>query len=388
MSCWRILRQSVAALLIAALWAYGAKLLYSRVRIAFPSDPQAFWESVTVPEEIEMAEPILSTASCIEGKMTTDPYSQALLRAAADPKSSRTMAVCDISALDRLYAEREDWLLRYLACNPGWRLYTRYDRLFAERRVRRGDQWHWQDWEIQLDGASDVSKGDEFDMDFDTVESHSTICFGGLEFNWAKCKSGGQVPLPLKPEGDDFNQIETVCDGEKLSLDVYELTTFVTSRVVQAAFEMTQKEFMDVWNATNWTQMKTILPEDSVREGPASLEVLYQLTSRGEILNYAYQSWVNPGEPGETYLRAFELSQGVELGFGKDGYPAHLKYETREHSGWSENPEEKFMIGSRLTLGIKSRFCAVRLEVWFIPANGGPERKLVERVFKVKGQEQ
>ena len=23
--------------------------------------------------------------------------------------------------------------------------------------------------------------------------------------------------------------------------------------------------------------------------------------------------------------------------------------------------------------------------VWFIPANGGPERKLVERVFRVKG---
>ena len=385
MSCRRILKQSVGALLIAALWAYGAQLWCSRARIAFPADPQAFWENVTVPEGIEMAEPILSTASGIEKKMTTDTYSQALLCAAADSKSSRTVAVCDISALDRLYAEREDWLLRYLACNPGWRLYTRYGRLFAERRVQRGDQWHWQDWEVQLDGAPDVSKGDEFDMDFNTVESHSTICFGGLEFNWAKCKSGGQVPLPLKQEGDDFNQIETVCDGEKLSLDIYELTTFVTSRVVQAAFDLTQQEFMDVWNTTNWTQMKAMLPEGSVRRGPASLEVLYQLTSRGEILNYAYQSWVNPGEPGETYLRAFELSQGVELGFGKDGYPAHLKYETRENSGWSENPEEKFLIGSRLTLGLKSKFCAVRLEIWFAPANGGPERKLVERVFKVKG---
>ena len=386
MNCRRILKQSVVALLIAALWAYGAQLWCSRARIAFPADPQAFWENVTVPEGIEMAEPILSTASGIEEKLATDPYSQALLRAATDPNSSRTMAVCDISALDRLCAEREGWLLRYLACNPGWRLYTRYGRLLAERRVRRGDQWHWQDWEVQLDGVPDVSKGDEFEMDFDTVESHSTICFGGLEFNWAKCKSGGQVPLPLKQEGDDFNQIETVCDGEKLSLDVYELTTFATSRVVQAAFDLTQKEFMDVRNTTNWAQMKALLPEGSVRKGPASLEVLCQLTSRGEILNYAYQSWVNPGEPGETYLRAFELSQGVELGFGKDGYPAHLKYETREHSGWSENPEEKFMIGSGLTLGIKSRFCAVRLEVWFIPANGGPERKLVERVFRVKGK--
>ena len=385
MSRWRILKQSAVALLIATLWAYGACLWYSRARIAFPSDPQSFWERVRVPQGIEMAEPILSTAHGEKENQATDRYSQALLRAASDPASSRTKAVCDISALDKLCAEREDWLLQYLACNPGWRLYTRYDRLFAERRVLRGDQWHWQDWEVMLDRPSSGAGDDELNMDFDTAESQCTICFGGLEFNWDKCGSGGQVALPLKEEGDDFNQIETVCDGEKLSVDVYESTTFVTSRLVQVVFDLAQKEFLGVQNTTNWLQMKAILPEGSVRRGLESLEVLCQLTSRGTILNYAYQAWVNPGEPGETYLRAFELSQGVELGFGENGYPAHLKYETREHSGWSENPEEKFMIGSRISLGTKVKFCAVRLEVWFTPASGGPERKLVERVFKVKG---
>ena len=388
MSCWRMLKRVATALVIASLWVYGAKILCSRAQIAFPSDSHAFWKGVILPDKIEMVEPILSTASGVEGELTTDPYSQALLRVVADPNSSCTTAVCDISALDRLCAEREDWLLRYLACNPSWRLYVRYDRLFAERRVRRGDQWHWQDWEVFLDGVPGDSKGDEFDMDFDTVESHSTICFGGLEFNWARCKSGGRVPLPLKIEGDDFNQIEAVCDGEKLSLDVYELTTFVTSRVVQAAFDLTQKEFVGVQSTTDWPQMKAILPEGSVRTAPASLEMLYQLTSRGEILNYAYQSWLNPGEPGKTYLRAFEVSQGVELGIPTSVNGKNLKNSTLEYVGWSDNPEEKFLVGCRIDLpGSRHQTYAVRLEVWFTPASGGPERKLVEKVFRVKGQE-
>ena len=35
--------------------------------------------------------------------------------------------------------------------------------------------------------------------------------------------------------------------------------------------------------------------------------------------------------------------------------------------------------------GLVALTCFV--EIWFAPANGGPERKLVEKVFRVKGKE-
>ena len=382
-----ILRRLAVAAVIVGLWSYEAHLWYARKQIVFRHDPQSFWEKVSFPSGVDAAEPILSTMEGPLGEAETDRYSQELLRAAKDPASSRLVVKCDISALDKLCQERESWLRQYLACNPGWSFFTRHRSPIAERRVRKGDQWHRQEWRAMIVGESCGSGGDEFDLEaFDTVGSNCSIYFGGLDFNWERCRSGGQVRLPLRPDDDDdFNDIEVVCDGEKLSLDVTEMTTFVTSRVVQVAFDLTRDEFAAVQCATNWAQLKAVLPEGSVRKGPASLDVLCRLASDGKILNYAYQAWVNPGEPGETYLRLFEVSQGVELGIGIDGDPTHVKEETMEFAGWSDEPDEKFFIGSDMPLHAKRKDFAMRVEVWFIPANGGPERKLVERVFKVKG---
>ncbi len=117
-----------------------------------------------------------------------------------------------------------------------------------------------------------------------------------------------------------------------------------------------------------------------------SLELYERRTGDGKVTGYTYNAWVNSCEQGEAYLRAFEISQEVELGFGTEGSPSDLMRHTREYSGWSDDPVEKYLVGSKLRLpgGCHKPF-AVRLEVWFVPAGGGPERKLVERVFKVKG---
>lgn len=383
----RNLKRFMACFLVVSFWLYGVHLWYSRAQIVFSSDSQAFWEDVFLPEGVDMAEPIAVTVGGTV-KKETDHYSQALLRAAEDSNFSCTTIVCNISALDTLCKERKNWLYQYLACNPGWRFYKRYGQQFAERRVFKEGQWCDENWEVQIDPTPKDIECDEFDGEFDSVESQCRICFGSFEFNWSKCKSGGQVNLPIKRDEDDFNDIEVVCNGEGLSVDVIEVSTFATSRVIQTAFNLTQKEFLNVQKATNWQQMKECFPEGAVLKGLMSLNLFYDLTFRGEILNYFYRAWINPGEPGETYLKVFEVSQGAELGVGADGFPAYIKDATLEFSGWSDNPQEKFLIGSKLALNQKKKDYAARVEIWFIPASGGPERKLIERVFKLKGRVQ
>lgn len=258
-----------------------------------------------------------------------------------------------------------------------------YGRDGAERRVLKDGQWHIQEWEYLQNCEN---SGDDFEIESD--ESQCTITIGGLDFYGTKCKSGESVRLEAGPEDGSQIDCEVVCFGDGISLGVYEWTYFPTCRVMQTAFDLTKEEFAKVRNATNWPMLKAAMPEGSVRRGPSTLDLLASGSNDADVLRYSYQAWINSGEKGETYLRAFEVSQGVELGIPTPMDGGSLKNDTQEYAGWSDDPEEKFLVGSKIFLpGSRRKTYAVRLEVWFVPAGGGPERKLVERVFRVKGGE-
>lgn len=119
------------------------------------------------------------------------------------------------------------------------------------------------------------------------------------------------------------------------------------------------------------------VPDGLVRKGEASLELIKGC--QGGIFSYC--AWVNPGEPGEVYLRAYEITTGTRLSQGR------MDKRTLRRVGWSDDPEEKFSVGSEFTIyeGDWGKYYAARIELWFAPANGGKERKLIERVYKVDG---
>lgn len=382
---WRIFWATV----IILLWFWEGCIWYNRTRLAFRPDPhvasKTFWEKVAVPEDVEAAIPEPSTVDedLLSGKVATDLYSQQLIGVAADPAKSHVTLACDIAALDLLCKREPERLRRYLACNPGWRFATTGGRDSASRRVLKSGQWHAQDWRV-------VFHGEKPDGDFfvNSIESQSVIDIGGFDFYGTKCKSGDSVRLDAEPKDEGETDCEVVCCGECLTLDVVEFSSFPTCRVMQSVFDMTKIEFEKVVNATNWAMLKRTLPEGAIRQGPESLELFEQRTSDGEVMGYTYNAWVNSREQGEVYLKAFEITQGIELGFGTEGSPSDLMRHTREYAGWSDDPKETYLVGCRISFpGSRRKSFAVRLEVWFIPANGGPERKLIERVFKVKGGE-
>jgi len=96
---------------------------------------------------------------------------------------------------------------------------------------------------------------------------------------------------------------------------------------------------------------------------------------------YESELWVNPGEPGMIYLKAFEITREVQLSADR------LAKESNESVGWSDDSRELFYSNTHFMIGEGDwgKPYAARFEVWFVPDSGGPERKLMEKIFKIEG---
>lgn len=99
--------------------------------------------------------------------------------------------------------------------------------------------------------------------------------------------------------------------------------------------------------------------------------------SQGGI--YGYLATVDPGEDGEVYLQAFEVTKGTPLSSRR------IKQCTVERVSGKDN--QVIGSGKEFTIyeGDWDHYYAARIEIWFVPASGGRERKLKEKVFKVQG---
>lgn len=364
-------------LVLVILWLGVACLWWTDSCRLFETDPCILPESCTVPTTVDVPE--VNAADCREACISTenqafDAYSRELYKAGQDPGSARASVLCDISELDRLSGERQDLLFRYLACHPGWRSTVDCSgRRVATRRMVSEGFGHVHGWDADYDT----------DDNWGWIASWMSIYFDPEDFGGQRCASGTRIVPEVVSVGDHFN-IGLICQGTNLSLHLTERTSFPTSRIAQAAFDFSREEFRKLAAAKDWTDVRKLLPEPSLHRGAATLDV------RGDCsAYYLYRAQVNPGERGLVYLRAFEVSHGKELGLGGTARkPGPLESETLEFCGWSENPEEKFFVGSQFQLHehrASGKPFALRLEVWFRPANGGPDRKLVENMFKVRG---
>jgi hypothetical protein len=149
--------------------------------------------------------------------------------------------------------------------------------------------------------------------------------------------------------------------------------------LTKAALAQVDAELTPLAEQPAWETIREILPPDSIRQGEASLEL------RKSFQPGLYDSilWINPGEPGMVYLRAFEVTQGTPLSSEKP------KDASNEWIGWSESPEDLFFSNTHFTIyeGDWGKPYAARLEVWFTPDSGGLDRKIMDRVFRIEGWE-
>lgn len=96
---------------------------------------------------------------------------------------------------------------------------------------------------------------------------------------------------------------------------------------------------------------------------------------------YEFDFWTNQIESGTIYLKAFEITQ--EYALSTDRLPKRSSVKV-------SNPTDriqKFGTTSHFTIyeGDWEQPYAARFEVWFKPDNGGQERKLLNKNYKIEG---
>lgn len=103
---------------------------------------------------------------------------------------------------------------------------------------------------------------------------------------------------------------------------------------------------------------------------------------------YYYSVWIKKIEKGYCYLKAFEVTQNDRL--SEDRLKEQSRIEVFNPSDTIrlfEMSKDNYNSGRHFTIyeGDWDKPYAARLEVWFVPANGGQERKLTEKNFKIEG---
>lgn len=96
---------------------------------------------------------------------------------------------------------------------------------------------------------------------------------------------------------------------------------------------------------------------------------------------YFVYAHVNPGEPGYAYLKVFEATKNTPLSASR------MPERSTEFIGWSDKTNDQFLYNSEITVyeGDWEVYYPARFELWFVPDSGKPERKLIEKIFKIEG---
>ena len=372
------------ALLQAALgviWMVGFLCTVATLFIGemFGPSEDHFADELTIPPEVEAT--IVTPESGFEGcyfstaDVYDDDFALGVFKSLAKDGGKDATVTCDLSGLADLVHNRRDELMGYLARHPGWWLHEDHGRLCATRRLRVRGVWNHPLHGYYSGNSRTMRPGEDFEVHQRTTrfQTRTTLGFPYSPFFGRK---GAEHPATATVmagfEGSDSTVnpgVFTSCEsfGDKdFCVDVFEQTTARERRITNAALSFLKTEFAELK-----------LPADAVKRGPEEFTLrdgmqpgIYNLTLR-----------LNPGEPGVVYLKAYEVTKGTRLSEGR------LYGRSNERMGWSQDPEEKFLYENEFTIyeGDWGKPYAARIEVWFKPDSGKPERKLAERICKIEG---
>ena len=389
----------VGALFVSIMGPASEHWLYYGWRWIEPPDDTSASEFVvglSIPRDARAVLPgkygNLGGFEAAEDALPEDAYGAAIVTAVDDPLESHGRVTCDLTSLERLKVEREDLLMRYLAAHPGWHVAPEFpvsyypgrwdNRAYcAMRRLKRGGRWLSAD----NDRYSGRCRTDDFYHSYGYCV-RSGIIFGGTIESDVQCRSGETAAVRMEADSCSVGEsCALLAQGKGLSLYVEEEAEGYTApRTLQKAFDLTEGEFARLAAAKDWQEALPLLPPDAVRHGEPTIELFTSDDSTLFGTSYNYLARVNPGERGEVYLKVFEVTREQRLSAER------VSVCTREAVGWSDDPQETFTCSSWFVLyeGDGKTPYLARLELWFVPANGGMERKLIERQFKVTGGRQ
>jgi hypothetical protein len=160
-----------------------------------------------------------------------------------------------------------------------------------------------------------------------------------------------------------------------VTVEIMEQAETEERRMSKATVGELQAEFETLLNHPTQESARALLPSGAIIRGEPSISLA------GGYERYTAVIRCNPGEPGNLYLKAYEITGEVPLS------ESRLKKSSSEFIGWSDQPDELFRSSFDFTIyeGDWDQYYGARIEVWFNPEQGGSDRKLMESNWKIAG---
>jgi len=346
-----------------------------------PSE-DGFGKDIVIPPDMKTASPLPSREEDKSGKALDAEGGQLVgIFSRRDKWPPKPVVDTDISALDAFAGPKRAVLLRHLATSAEWCLTRERGKLYAYRRfVTDGGRWS-----NSLNGFYSAF---DFSM-FERLHYQFRIIIGidgpVMQRPWRRktteTRAGsGMITLKVRKSTNPGYESYLVLRSRGPAIEIYEEEETKKRPFTALALSQVSSELQRLLDSNERRKRgfdTSLMPDASVRKGPADIWLVNGMQG-GIYLVYAY---VNPGEPGHAYVKVYEATKNTPLSTGR--IPAR----STEFIGWSGNPEEKFFYNTEITVyeGDWGTYYPARFELWHVPDSGKPERKLVEKVFKIEG---
>lgn len=366
----------VALPLIGLLVAWGIGfLMFAEL---FNDEPDNFGKNIVIPADMQVSDPVESFDEPSEHVI--DEFTEKVIAAFStnSAANAQTKISTDLAILNEFGTTNRQKLIQHLAASPRWFVTEEGGKPYAYRRLTIGGRW-----QNSLNGffsSSSVAPSSEPDF-----QTRIVIGFDGPVFVEPFQRNGivttaqigsGDVPIRVIDDKkfDQGKESYFVLKSSQAIVEVFEQSRIDARPATQLALAELKHELEAALVSTN-TAMSP--DQTTLRTGESEIQLAKGM--QGGI--YQVRAFVNPGEAGRVYLKVFEATQNTPLSADR------IKPVSISRIGWSSNSNEKFRYQSEITVyeGDWGTFYPGRFELWFIPDSGGPERKLIDRIFRIEG---
>ncbi len=331
----------------------------------FANPKDGFADKLTIPTGTALRDPSHDTPT---DKPPLDAFQTILLASSKTTSTNGHAIVPSVPSLRLLALKHRPLLMRYLSASPAWRVYEQRGGLFATRRWKLNGDWQWK-----MHGYYTSDDSTNY------FQSRTAIAFNqpwvGQSPNATRVPEGTNKIEVLLTRVNTPDASHTIIDCDGLFLELFEESNVRERRLTKTALAFLEKEFGAVLERGAWSS--ELLEPGALHHGTSSCDV------KNGMQPGIYQTfaWLNPGEAGTVYLRAYEITRNTRLS------ESNLFADSNEQIGWSETPTDLFLYNAEFMIfeGDWGKAYAARFEIWFRPASGGPERKLTEGNFRIEG---
>ena len=335
-----------------------------------------FADNLKMPAGIEIAEPIEPGKFARDGELDGEPaeYEKVIRAAMATPGGNDPEIVTAIPSLRRASTEFPKQFREYIESAPEWGGFTESGNRFSARLWRsRGE------YQRTLHGYISEFNGKA------GFQTRCLLCLDRKQWGGRTVQTVPEGKTPVTPKmsvGNDLDESQVLIDCGGVQVEIFEQSRARERRVTKATILLLENEFSkfienpEAAVALARAKAREIALATAAKDGSALV-----LLNGMQPGMYGAKFSRNPGEPGSVYLKAFEVTQGTALS------ERSVAFASETRILWSKHTEERFGAESGFTIyeGDWGKPYAARVEVWFKPDSGVPERKLAERVFKIEG---